>query len=92
MVSFRIYYKAKKQNLVGSENEMTYDLNLLNIPEEVQRQIPLYVKGELYQEDEPNMAQQAKQEFIQFLLLNQRKQFLKGASKVRRAFKRNYDV
>lgn len=92
VVSFRIYYKAKKQNLAGSENEMTYDLNLLNIPEEVQRQIPLYVKGELYQEDEPNMAQQAKQEFIQFLLLNQRKQFVKGASKVRRAFKRNFDV
>jgi hypothetical protein len=26
------------------------------------------------------------------LILNQRKQFVKGASKVRRAFKRNHDV
>jgi hypothetical protein len=94
VVSFRIYYKAKKQNIIFGQNqtEMNYDLNILNIPEEVQRQIPLYVKGELYQEDEPNMAQQSKQEYIQFLILNQRKQFVKGASKVRRAFKRNHDV
>jgi hypothetical protein len=87
-----VYYKIAKVNLVGNENEMTYDLNLLGIPEEIQRQIPLFVKGEIYQEDEPNMAQQAKQEFTQFLVLNQRKTFTKVQTKVKKTFKRNFDV
>lgn len=91
-ITFRIYYKTKNKNIVGDENEMTFDLNTLDIAEDVQRQIPLYVKSELYQEDEPNMAQQAKQEFIQFLILNQRKQFTKANSKVRKTFNRNFDV
>jgi hypothetical protein len=91
-ISFRVYYKIAKVNLVGNENEMTYDLNLLGIPEEIQRQIPLFVKGEIYQEDEPNMAQQAKQEFTQFLVLNQRKTFTKVQTKVKKTFKRNFDV
>jgi hypothetical protein len=91
-ITFRIYYKIEQQNLPASTNEIDYDLNSLGIPEEVQRQIPLYVKGELYQEDEPNMAQLAKQEFVQFLVLNQRKHFTKNPTKVKKAFKRNFDV
>ncbi len=91
-IQFRIYYKIKKQNIVGNENEITYDLDLLGIPADVQRQIPLYVKGEIYQEDEPNMAQASKQEFVQFLLLNQRKHFIKNQTKVSKTFKRNLDV
>jgi hypothetical protein len=91
-ISFRVYYKIAKVNLVGSENEITYDLNSLGIPEEVQRQIPLFVKSEIFQEDEPMMAQQAKQDFTQFLVLNQRKTFTKVQTKVKKAFKRNFDV
>jgi hypothetical protein len=91
-ISFRVYYKISKTNLTGSENEITYDLDSLGIPPEIQRQIPLFVKGELYQEDEPMMAQQAKQEFTQFLVLNQRKTFTKNQTKVKKAFKRNFDV
>jgi hypothetical protein len=91
-ISFRVYYKTAKINLVGNENEITYDLDSLGIPPEIQRQIPLFVKGELYQEDEPSMAQQAKQEFTQFLVLNQRKTFTKNQTKVKKAFKRNFDV
>jgi hypothetical protein len=91
-ISFRVYYKIAKTNLIGNENEISYDLNSLGIPEEVQRQIPLFVKGEIYQEDEPNMAQLAKQEFTQFLVLNQRKTFSKVQTKVSKKFKRNFDV
>jgi hypothetical protein len=91
-VSFRVYYKIEKVNLPEALNEMNYNLNVLGIPEDVQRQIPLYVKAELYQEDEPNMAQQAKQEFIQFLVLNQRKSFSKVQTKVKKTFSRRFDV
>jgi hypothetical protein len=48
--------------------------------------------SEIYQEDEPNMAQQARQEFTQFLVLNQRKTFTKVQTKVKKTFKRNFDV
>ncbi len=91
-ISFRVYYKIAKVNLVGDENEITYDLDVLGIPPEVQRQIPLFVKGEIFQEDEPMMAQAAKQDFTQFLVLNQRKTFTKVQTKVKKAFKRNFDV
>jgi hypothetical protein len=91
-ISFRVYYKIAKVNLVGNENEITYDLDTLGIPPEVQRQIPLFVKSEIFQEDEPMMAQAAKQDFTQFLVLNQRKTFTKVQTKVKKAFKRNFDV
>ena len=89
---FYVYYKSKKTTLPYNQNEITYDLNQLGIPEEVQRQIPLYIKSEIYQEDEPQLAAQAKSEFIQFLVLNQRENFTKVQTKVKRAFKRNFNV
>jgi hypothetical protein len=92
-IRFRVYYKMNRINLPSAPNEMTYNVSTsLGIPEEVQRQIPLYVKSELFQEDEPQIAQQAKADFIQFLILNQRKNFSNVQTKVRRTFKRRYDV
>jgi hypothetical protein len=91
-IEFRVYYKIAKVNLPDSVNELTYDLNILGIPVEVQRQIPLYVKSEIYQEDEAGMAQQAKNEYMQFLVQNQRKNFSKVQTKVKKLFKRRFNV
>lgn len=92
-IKFRVYYKMNRVNLPAAPNELTYNVTTsLGIPEEVQRQIPLYVKSELYQEDEPQLAQAAKADFIQFLILNQRKTFSNVQTKVRRTFKRKYNV
>ncbi|MFA5195174.1 MAG: hypothetical protein WC401_05190 [Bacteroidales bacterium] len=70
---FKIYYKATKDNLPLVVDELTYDLSTLYIPEEVQRTIPLFVKSELSEEDEANIAQSAKNDFIRFLINMPRK-------------------
>ena len=85
-LKFRIYYRMKKFNIPHDVDEMEFDLESLYIPEEVQRQIPKFVKFELFEEDEPQLALAARSEFIEFLLLNQRKNFGKTRSKVRRRF------
>ena len=63
---------------------MTYDLNDIFIPEEVQRMIPYFVKGELYEEDEPAMAQTAYAMYINFLR-GLKRPFNKVQTKVRRS-------
>lgn len=66
---FIIWYKVKKANIPYEIiDEMVYDLGILNIPEEVQRMIPYYIKSELYEEDEAQLAMNAKQHYIQFLM------------------------
>lgn len=87
-ISFRIYYKLKKANLPIGVNEMTYDLNVLYIPEEIQRKIPYYIKGELFEEDESNLAQASKQEYLSFLISNQRNKFVKKQPKVKNKYPR----
>lgn len=64
---FVIWYKMPKLNLPSSPDDLTYDLNVLYIPEEIQRMIPYYVKGELYEEDEPDLAQIARKQYLQFV-------------------------
>jgi hypothetical protein len=91
-IDFRVYYKIAKVNLPDGVNELTYELNDLGIPVEVQRQIPLYIKGEIFQEDEAGMAQQARNEYMQFLIQNQRKNFSKVQTKVKKVFKRRFNV
>jgi hypothetical protein len=93
-ISFLIYYKTERTNLTidVEPNDLTFDLNTLSIPIEIQRQIPLYIKAEIYQEDEPQMANLARSEYIGFLLLNQRKNFSKVQTKVKRKFRRNFNV
>lgn len=83
-IQFRVYFKIAKMNLpyVGLD-EMTFDLNTLFIEEDIQRIIPKFVKGELYEEDEYGVAEASQSEFIQYLQINQRQQFRKSRNKVR---------
>lgn len=66
-VSYRVWYKTAQRNLPYDVSEMEFDLNELRIGEEVQRMIPYFIKGELYEEDEPNVALTAKNEYIYFI-------------------------
>lgn len=67
---FLIYYEVKKMNLPSDEmiDELTFDLNVLNIPEDVQRMIPKYIKGEIYEEDEYSIALMSKEEYMRYLI------------------------
>ena len=85
-VVFVVYYRIKKTNIPSNVDEMEFDLNTLYIPEEIQRQIPLFVKSEIFEEDEPTMAMKSRNEYIEFLIHNRRKIFGKSRSKVRRQF------
>jgi hypothetical protein len=82
---FRVWYKTNKISLPATYNEITYDVNTLEvIPEDVQRMIPYFIKGELYEEDEPNIAMQSRTLYIQYLM-GLRKKFNKTQTKVKSA-------
>lgn len=82
---FRVWYKTSKVNLPADANDITYDLDtLLFIPSDVQRMIPYFVKGELFEEDEPNIALQSRNLYIQYLM-GLRKKFNKTQTKVKSA-------
>lgn len=70
---FRIWYKEKRKRLPAVVAEMEFDLNDINIPIEVQQMIPYYIKGELYEEDEADVAAIARQRYIEFLYNLQKK-------------------
>ena len=82
-ITFRIWYKVKKLN-IGFGNEDATDLTNLRIPGDVQNMLPVYIKGELYEEDDFVVAQTSKQEFARFLQ-TVRQPFNKVQTKVRRA-------
>lgn len=81
---FKVFYKTAKQNLPDSPDEITFDLDTLGIPAEVQRHIPYFVKGELYEEDEPNVAEVSMQKYVSFLY-GLRKPFSNVQTKVKRS-------
>lgn len=81
-LAFRIWYKVKKKNIAGNNNNE--NLDSLLIPSDVQRMIPFYVKGELYEEDDFIVAQTSKNAYVQFLQTI-RQPFNKVQTKVRRA-------
>jgi hypothetical protein len=89
---FRVYYKIDIKNLPEVvSNEITFELNSeTNVPEDVQRMIPYFIKAELYEEDEPSLAQQAKQEYMSYVIQRQRKQFSKVQTKVKNKFPKGY--
>jgi hypothetical protein len=80
---FRIWYKVKKQN-IGLSGQDNVDLTNLGIPLDVQNMLAVYIKGELYEEDDFVVAQTSKQEFARFLQTI-RQPFNKVQTKVRRA-------
>jgi len=83
-VTFIIWYKRIKSNVPESVDQMTYDLNDIFIPEEVQRMIPYFVKGELYEEDDASMAQTSMAMYINFLT-GLKRPFNKVQTKVKRS-------
>lgn len=64
---FTVYYKVKRVNLGFDADDMTFELDTLGVPENVQNMICYYVKGELYQEDEAQLAELAKNQYINYL-------------------------
>ena len=66
-LDFRIWYIQKPLNIPYEVDEMTYDLSTIYIPENVQRMLPHYVKGELYEEDEEGRASASKNEYLNFI-------------------------
>lgn len=83
-IEFVVWYKVNKANIPANPNEMTYDLDALYIPSEVQRALPFYVKSELYEEDEFNISQLARQQYIA-MVSSIRKPFNKVQTKVKSA-------
>lgn len=67
-ITFTVWYRKDKTNLSYTDiDDMTTDLDTLLIPSEVQRRIPLFIKGELYEEDEPQIAAKSMNDYINFL-------------------------
>jgi hypothetical protein len=78
----RVWFKVAKLNIDGNNDNQEVDS--LRIPGDVQRMLPIYVKGELYEEDDFVVAQTSKQEFTRFLSTI-RQPFNKVQTKVKRA-------
>lgn len=67
-VKFRVYYKLQRLNIPFNADKHDYDLDDIFIPIEVQQYIPYFVKAELFEEDEPQAANIARQLYVQFLM------------------------
>lgn len=84
-LKFRVYYKLDITNIdtSASLSDLTYDLNVHGIPVDVQRMIPYFIKGEIYEEDEADMARVAKSEYISYIAQRPRKTFSRKQTKVK---------
>ena len=74
-IELTLSYYIKDANLPDDNliDELEFNLDSLNIPSDIQRKIPLYIKGEIYEEDEYALAQASKNEYIEYLLMHKRK-------------------
>lgn len=74
-IEFVLNYFLEEVNLPSDDllDELKFNLDTLNIPSDIQRKIPLYIKGEIYEEDEYALAQASKNEYMQYLLMHKRK-------------------
>ena len=86
-LDFLLYYEMKRFNLPDNFDKIEYDLDDIFIPQDIQRQIPKYIKGELYEEDEPSMAMISKNEYLGYLV-NRQKDFSVAQNKVKSKFRR----
>lgn len=86
-VEFMLHYNYAKMNLPDVVDELTFDLDDIFIPLDVQRMIPKYIKGEIYEEDEYAIAQISKNEYIQYLISRERK-FGNVQTKVKSIYRR----
>lgn len=90
-LKFRVYYKIDIKNIDTTINaqEIIYDVTQeTNVPEDVQRMIPYFIKGELYEEDELDVARLAKQEYMSYVAQRPRKTFSKVQTKVKQSYRR----
>lgn len=76
-ITIEAFVEYKKSFVNSSDSDVGLDLDTLHIPTDVQLAIPNYVKGELYEEDEPQMALYAKNEYLNFLTLVKKPQIIK---------------
>lgn len=88
-IDFILHYEMDNKNLPDDSaiDELTFNLDSIGIPSEIQRALPLYIKGELYEEDEYAIARSSKNEYIQFLMTH-RKKFGNVQNKVNSIMKR----
>lgn len=86
-LDFLLYYEMKRYNLPEVYDKLEFDLDDIFIPQDVQRMIPKYIKGELYEEDEPSMAMISKNEYLGYLV-NRQKDFSVVQNKVKSTFRR----
>ena len=86
-LDFLLYYEMKRYNLPDNFDKIEYDLDDIFIPQDIQRQIPKYIKGELYEEDEPSIAMISKNEYLGYLV-NRQKDFSVAQNKVKSKFRR----
>lgn len=82
--SFTIYYQKQRQYLSGQEDQITFDVSTLGIPLDVQRNIPYFMKAELFEEDEASIAMLARNLYTSFLI-GRAKNFSNAQTKVTRA-------
>lgn len=82
IIKLRYMYKPSRVFINASTNDFS-DISS-DVPTEVQYMLPYFIKGELYEEDEPNLAAQARNMYTQFLI-NTRKPFANNQTKVKRA-------
>lgn len=84
---FRLYYDKKEKVVENNSQDNTFDLNEIGIPEEVQRRIPYFIKGELYEEDESNLSHKAKNEYVEFLIYLSKKT-IKNRTRIKSVYDR----
>lgn len=66
-MTIEVFYETVPRYIENTDVDTEFDLDTINIPNEIQFEIPKYVKGEMYEEDEPQMALYAKNEFLNYL-------------------------
>lgn len=72
-----IFYEQKPKYVASDDSDTSFDFDDINIPTEIQLEIPKYVKGEAYEEDEPQMALYAKSEYLNYLQLVKKPKVIK---------------
>ena len=75
--TIEIFYETKPEYVTSNNEDTTFDFDSINVPNDIQLQIPLFIKGEAYEEDEPQMALFAKNEFLNYLQLVKKPKIIK---------------
>lgn len=66
-LNFKVVYAPRLPLIISNENINDYDLDILEIPDEIQNIIPYAIKADIYEEDSPSKANQARNLFEAYL-------------------------